>query len=107
MRPGLNALLNRLQVGHYLVNVDMSGRAHALPISSREAAEYPRISAELSASGGRAAGGAGLYLVHVDGSGRVLDKFGLNKAEASAFISHVLGGYRCATDGIKSARVSS
>ena len=106
MRPGLNALLSRLQVGHYLVNVDLSGRAHALPISSREAAEYPTICGELAASGRHAAGGAGLYLVHIDGAGHVLDKYGLNKAEASAFISRVLGGCRCVTDGIRNARAS-
>lgn len=42
MRPKIGTLLDNLQMGHYLVDVDEHGRAHALPVSSRESEQFIR-----------------------------------------------------------------
>lgn len=93
MRPKVQKLLKKLQLGSYMVRVDAHGRAAYLPISGGSVREFRTKILYRCGDGHRPTDlkNPGTFIVTKDPYGYVTDVLPMTAEESRAFILGVLG----------------
>lgn len=93
MRPKIRTLLDRLNAGHYIIDVDWRGRAGMLQLCTKDYLQYVNDiwGAEGQYGSASQMKEQGYFMVTIDRYGNVIECIRISRPEHRSFILNVLG----------------